>query len=375
MKKVLTLGALLFAMIAVLCACGHEHTYTEWEILEEQTCSNDGKIERKCTTCGDVETRILPALGGNCIFGKLETVKNPTCTEEGLKERSCEVCGYKKTIAIEKLDHKYKVSLVIEEATCTKEGEAEETCQFCGDTVRRSIAKKSHSFEIKEKPATCEQLGKRYKECADCDETETIEFIPRIPHDWETVVLVEPTTCTEEGLECEKCTVCKREQNQRAISAPHDWETVVLVEPTCTEEGLECEKCTVCKTEQNQRTVYALSHKLSYEKTGKNKADAKCEHCDYETTTEIEVEFETYNGVMMYPFMGKYKNITVKATGGVGNYTYDFGIHSAYAFGSSADIPVTSWDPFYLTVTDEIGLSVTYKIEFYENGISHIPCE
>jgi hypothetical protein len=344
----------------------------------------------------------------------LDTVKNPTCAEEGLKERSCKVCGYKKTIAIEKLDHKYKVSLVIEEATCTKEGEAEETCQVCGDTVRRSIAKKSHSFEIKEKPATCEKLGKRYKECSVCGEKEIIESIHIIPHDWETVVLVEPTsctndglacdkctvckreqnqraisaphdwetvvlvepTCTKEGLECEKCTVCKREQNQRAISVPHDWETVVLIEPTCTEEGLECEKCTVCKTEQNQRAVSALEHQLSYEKTGKNKANVKCEHCDYETTTEIEVEFETYNGFMMgYPFTGKYKNITVKATGGVGNYTYDFGIHSAYAFGSSADIPATCWSTFYLTVTDEIGLSVTYKIEFYENGITHIPCE
>jgi len=40
---------------------GHIHSYGEWFVRKQPTCSEDGLQEHKCTTCGNVETESIPA--------------------------------------------------------------------------------------------------------------------------------------------------------------------------------------------------------------------------------------------------------------------------------------------------------------------------
>lgn len=41
----------------------HEHTYGEWEITKEPSCTKAGEKQRTCSVCGETETEAIPALG------------------------------------------------------------------------------------------------------------------------------------------------------------------------------------------------------------------------------------------------------------------------------------------------------------------------
>lgn len=96
-----------------------EHVWGEWEVVTEATCEEDGQEQRKCTLCGEVETRVIEATGHEhgeewaydednhwheCHCGDVADkaahevvwviVKNPTHNEEGLKQEQCEVCDW-----------------------------------------------------------------------------------------------------------------------------------------------------------------------------------------------------------------------------------------------------------------------------------------
>ena len=79
--------------------------------------------------------------------------------------------------------------------------------------------------------------------------------------DWETVT---PATCTADGKEVRKCTICGAELESRVIAAKGhsygDCETVTPV--TCTDKGSEKRVCSVCKDE-DIREIAALGHKFS----------------------------------------------------------------------------------------------------------------
>ena len=54
-----------------------EHTFTEWEIITEATCWNDGEQYRICTYCGTEETEVLPKVEHNFAF--VEETGMTTC--------------------------------------------------------------------------------------------------------------------------------------------------------------------------------------------------------------------------------------------------------------------------------------------------------
>ena len=47
-----------------------EHTFTEWEVVNETTCWNDGGQYRSCTYCGAEETEVLPKLEHNFVLNE-----------------------------------------------------------------------------------------------------------------------------------------------------------------------------------------------------------------------------------------------------------------------------------------------------------------
>ena len=53
----------------VVCTA-HEHTFGEWVVTTQPTCTQDGLETRTCSACGEVETRVIPAAGHDYKDGK-----------------------------------------------------------------------------------------------------------------------------------------------------------------------------------------------------------------------------------------------------------------------------------------------------------------
>ena len=66
----------------------HEHSWSEWTVTKEATCTEKGEETRSCE-CGETETREIPALGHNYEA----VVTAPTCTEKGYTTYTCSRCG------------------------------------------------------------------------------------------------------------------------------------------------------------------------------------------------------------------------------------------------------------------------------------------
>lgn len=121
------------------------HSFGEWTVSKEATCTEKGTQVQKCTVCGVVvNTRETKALGHNW-----ETItKEPTCTEAGEEYKKCTRCGeIKDKKTLEALGHDWikdentdadgwKTTV---KPTTTSKGKQERTCKRCGTTESREI--------------------------------------------------------------------------------------------------------------------------------------------------------------------------------------------------------------------------------------------
>lgn len=90
---------------------GYGHDFSEWTWTNH--CFIDGVKERTCSRCGEKETETLYARGYH-DFSNWSIIQEATCTVDGRKERTC-TCGEKETMTI-KASHQY------EKGICTKCG-------------------------------------------------------------------------------------------------------------------------------------------------------------------------------------------------------------------------------------------------------------
>ncbi len=106
MKKCLSLlliGLLLFCCVVLVSCNGnksqettresatdtsHTHTFGDWKIVKEATCTEDGEEARSCA-CGETETRKIDAKGHIYV----DNVVPPTKKDQGYTEHTCSVCG------------------------------------------------------------------------------------------------------------------------------------------------------------------------------------------------------------------------------------------------------------------------------------------
>lgn len=141
----------------------------------------------------------------------IKVVKKATCTEEGKVEKTCETCGYTWTETTPKTEHHY-VTTTQKVDTCEEKSEyTVEKCSECGDV--KSTSKKmyysAHDYQFTShvKEPTCTEKGEDLYTCTICNETETRE-VAATGHDTELVNVKEPT-CTDFGYTgdevCKKC--------------------------------------------------------------------------------------------------------------------------------------------------------------------------
>ena len=188
---------------------------------------------------------------------------------------------------------------IVKNATCTKEGEKVKYCKECGEIVcTEKIDKLPHTIVIdNEVPQTCTSTGlTQGSHCAVCNEIIVKqEIIPMHTESKEWVKVKDPT-CTEEGVQAKKCTICGQIMKTKSIEAKgHNIVIDEAVNATCTKSGLtEGSHCTVCdEIIVAQKTVAALGHKYanfvhkSATCTEPEVAVGKCERCDSTKTAKI----------------------------------------------------------------------------------------
>lgn len=111
MNRKLKLLIFLSLAVAVVCcaalfsACNphKEHTYGEWTVTKEATCTEKGSRTRTCTVCNEQQTEEIP-LTGHTVPDATVT-KEPDCVTEGEKTGVCTKCGQSVNVVVEALGH------------------------------------------------------------------------------------------------------------------------------------------------------------------------------------------------------------------------------------------------------------------------------
>jgi len=181
-----------------------EHTWSDWTVTKEATCTEAGVEKRTCTNCGTTETRNTEALGHSYT----STVTAPTCTEQGYTTYTCSRCGDSYVDAYtDALDHDYKS--VVTAPTCTEQGYTTYTCSRCGDSYKDDYVNAlSHNYVAVVTDPTCTEQGYTTYTCSRCGDSYVDTYTDALGHDWGEWVVDKEATGTADGSRHRVCTRC-----------------------------------------------------------------------------------------------------------------------------------------------------------------------
>ena len=168
-------------------------------------------------------------------------IKNPLYTEIGSKS--------KKYVTINvSCPHNYGTWTTTKAATCTADGNQTRKCSVCGKTETKTIAKTGHTVVIdKAAAATCTASGKT--EGSHCSKCGTVikaqTTIPAKGHTFGSWATTKAATCTADGNQTRKCSVCGKTETKTIAKTGHKYTTKVVA-PTATSQGYTLHTCSVC---------------------------------------------------------------------------------------------------------------------------------
>jgi len=261
------------AKTEVLAATGHD--FGDWSVTRKPTCTETGVTKRTCKRdgCGKTETRVLDKKAHQYTW---KTTRQPTCTATGSEDFTCINCGYvAKTQEIAANGHDWDKWTVVKKATCKEEGRETRACKKygCGKTESRSIPKTGnhkYTWEVTRQP-TCTSGGTKASKCSVCGYILTTVDIPPTGHDWEDWRIIKPESCAKPG---KKVRTCKRygchATEEIEITIPHTNTWITTLQPTCTTDGRQVQKCTVCGTVSDSRKIPAPGHDFDHWKIVKS---------------------------------------------------------------------------------------------------------
>lgn len=114
--------ALVLAMAVVGCK-SDDCTYTNWEMTVTPTAETEGKVERYCSTCKDLQEVVLPALS-DAEFWTI-TVTDATHFAEGKIVYSCEYAEVVEVIDI--IPHAHGDWQIVTAPSLTNGGQCKES--------------------------------------------------------------------------------------------------------------------------------------------------------------------------------------------------------------------------------------------------------
>lgn len=235
----------------------HIHSYGEWTVSVNATCTSDGVRERFCD-CGDRQQSFIAAYGHEYV----SVVEKPAgCTEGGyVAYEECKRCGYDTFNEIPPLGHDFGEWTTVKPASCTEQGEQSRVClRDASHRETRVVEMLEHdASEWKpERAATCTDDGEEYRECTLCSvrlETRKVLAVGHTPTSW---IVAKPATCTTDGEEYTECKFCAVRLETRTLpAAGHDfgqWQQITA--PSCNAFG---EEMRVCSRDGAHREIRAI---------------------------------------------------------------------------------------------------------------------
>ncbi|MBQ8783090.1 MAG: leucine-rich repeat protein [Clostridia bacterium] len=156
-------------------------------------------------------------------------------------------------------EHSY-ISKTIEESTCVDVGTKQYEC-YCGDSYTEVLPILNHTLETYYSAPTCTSQGYECDKCTVCGEEFNLRnYEATIDHIWANKYVV--PTCSAEGYSCLECTTCGEEKDITVLAklqhTPLEW--VEISAATCNEVGVTVQRCTVCNTEVDRKETSALGH-------------------------------------------------------------------------------------------------------------------
>ena len=114
------------------------HTFGEYTVVSDPTCTEYGSQVRVCTVCGYEEYSSIYPHGHN--YEQYYVTKEPTCTEPGYEEAVCTICNHVEQWELSPYGHSWDEGVIVKNPTHTEAGEKVYTCMVCGETKSQSIA-------------------------------------------------------------------------------------------------------------------------------------------------------------------------------------------------------------------------------------------
>lgn len=164
MKKNIFIGMLLLTMIFSFAACSknnssnnetseHIHSFGEWVIIKDATCSEKGMKMRSCS-CHESETDYI--LFADHSFGDWIIVKEATCNDVGLETAVCKTCNAEKNKEID--------ATGAHETTEILQGDVQYTkCTLCGIIISSEKVELIDSvgldYEVNDDGVSCTIIG------------------------------------------------------------------------------------------------------------------------------------------------------------------------------------------------------------------------
>ena len=141
MKKLLCMLTVLFALVCVFAACEQKETQNSGnnENTEQGGETNQGDSQNENSNQESVHMH---------SYGEWSVTKEATCTETGLKEKSCTKCEHSETEDIPMSEHTEAVIQGVE-STCSSVGLPEgKCCSVCNKILvsQTETEKKPHVF-------------------------------------------------------------------------------------------------------------------------------------------------------------------------------------------------------------------------------------
>ena len=287
------------------------HSYGEWIIVSELTCTTDGEKKRVCQTCGYEDKQIEKAVGHK-ISEEWTIDKEATPGSDGQKSRHCKNCDYITDIIVIRMhahsfaddftchdrectvencgyiepattDHTYGSWIEELAATCIDKGTKKRSCENCGFTEEEDINALGHDFSEEwtiDVAATCEHVGSKSHHCSRCSEKSDVTEIEKADHTYGEWTVKTAATCTTDRVESRTCSVCGKEETNTVENSAlgHDKVTHEAKAATCTENGWEeYETCTRC-----DYTTYTVIPATGHDYN----ADGVCNKCGQVKDTE-----------------------------------------------------------------------------------------
>ncbi|MCC8140591.1 MAG: hypothetical protein LIO67_09920, partial [Lachnospiraceae bacterium] len=259
---------------AAIPAAGH--TY-EAETLTEASCTEEGEIRYTCAACSDSYTVTVAKTEHNYVYS---SHIDSSCTGAGADVYTCTVCGGEKQVASGSASgHTASDWIVDAEASCQAAGSRHRECTVCGVVLEEeSIAQLEHEAGawITDVEASCDTVGSAHRACTLCGETLETKELARSDHNYELTETVE-ATCVEQGMLVYTCSGCGGTKVEYTDTVEHtpSGEWIVYKAATETAEGIEVERCSVCRNILQQRTIEKLEHVHSYD-TVLEQVEATC---------------------------------------------------------------------------------------------------